>query len=67
MDIERAVQEIDAEIATRQSQGFGIKMGSQLYRELFRSDLISMEKFGILEAVSKGVEWPVSMWFQEGC
>ena len=20
-----------------------------------------------LEAVSKGVEWPVSMWFQEGC
>ena len=21
----------------------------------------------ILEAVSKGVEWPVSMWFQEGC
>ena len=21
----------------------------------------------VLEAVSKGVEWPVSMWFQEGC
>ena len=21
----------------------------------------------LLEAVSKGVEWPVSMWFQEGC
>ena len=25
------------------------------------------EEMDDLEAVSKGVEWPVSMWFQEGC
>ena len=29
--------------------------------------LVIIPSTDCLEAVSKGVEWPVSMWFQEGC
>ena len=48
MDIESTIQRMDAEIAKHSSGGFGIRMGSELYRELFRSDLVSMERFSIL-------------------
>ena len=48
MDIQRTIQQMDAEIAKHSSGGIGIRIGSNLYRELFRSDLVSMEKFSIL-------------------
>ena len=47
MDIARTVDAIDAEIATRGSDGFGIRMGDTLYRALFRSGHLTIGKFAI--------------------
>ena len=58
MDIEKIVAEIDAEIETRSPGVFGIRMGDTVYRALFHSGHVTIEKFGFLGTGAGAVAWP---------
>ena len=47
MNIATVVEQIDAQISTRSSHRFGIKMGGALYRKLFATGDVTIEKFGV--------------------
>ena len=58
MDIENAIRRMDAEIATRSSEDFGIKAGIKTYLELHNAGHISMEKFSVLGTGTFELEFP---------
>ncbi|MDE0150161.1 MAG: hypothetical protein OXM58_17525 [Rhodospirillaceae bacterium] len=58
IDIKTITQIIDAEIAKRQSKGFGIKVGIELYRELCEAGYITMEKFNVMGTGAFELELP---------
>ncbi len=48
MDSAKIIAEIDAQIASRSSSNFGIKVGQDLYVELDKAGRIKKAKFGVL-------------------
>ena len=57
MDIKERIAAIDAEIATRKTQNFGITVGMDLYRALIHAGKIKKAAFTV---AGTGV-WPMSL------
>lgn len=58
MGIESAIQRMNMEIAKRKSEHFGIKVGIELYRELYNAGHISIEKFSVFGTGTFELEFP---------